>query len=290
MSTVALKELSRSKCFAGHVIKYSHPSRLLGCDMKFSMFLPESKPLEKREQKLPVLYFLSGLTCTEDNFMQKAGAQRKAAQEGIILVAPDTSPRGLGIEGEDDSWDLGTGAGFYVDATTEKWKQYKMYSYITEELPGIINQSFPVDTTRVSIAGHSMGGHGALVIGLKNPDKYRSISAFSPIANPTDCPWGVKAFSAYLGPDKDAWKAYDASELIANYSGPSKKILVDQGKADQFLEEQLKVERLTKAKNDSGKNVLDLSLRLHDGYDHSYYFISTFIEEHLEFHAKQLKA
>ncbi|TPX63716.1 S-formylglutathione hydrolase [Spizellomyces sp. 'palustris'] len=274
------------------------------------MYLPESKLLERKEQKLPVLYFLSGLTCTEDNFMQKAGAQRKAAQEGIILVAPDTSPRGLGIEGEDDSWDLGTGAGFYVDATTEKWKQYKMYSYITEELPSIINQSFPVDTARVSIAGHSMGGHGALVIGLKNPEKYRSISAFSPIANPTDCPWGVKAFSAYLGPDKESWKAYDASEVIANYSGPPKRILVDQGKADQFLEEQLKVERLTKAKSDSGKDVLDLCLRLHDGYDHSYYFISTFskrfcfssarktviyrvlplVEEHLEFHAKQLKA
>ncbi|KAJ3146166.1 hypothetical protein HDU86_000511 [Geranomyces michiganensis] len=292
-----LREVSRSKAHGGHVVKYAHDSAVLGCEMKVSVFLPPQHHLSSSASspssssaahKLPVLFWLSGLTCNEDNFMQKAGGQRKLAELGMVLICPDTSPRGLGIEGEDDSWDLGTGAGFYVDATTEKWKNgYRMYSYITKELRELINASFDVDEKRTGIFGHSMGGHGALVIGLKNPDIYHSMSAFAPIANPTDCQWGHKAFGAYLGDaNKEAWKAYDASLLLKAYKGPARKILVDQGTADQFLKDgQLHTERLSQVKNDH----VEVSVRQQHGYDHSYYFISSFVDEHLSFHAEQLK-
>ncbi|KAJ3296019.1 hypothetical protein HK104_002050 [Borealophlyctis nickersoniae] len=251
--------------------------------MKFNVFTP---PQTNESQRFPVLYFLSGLTCTEDNFIQKAGAARKAAQLGIVLVCPDTSPRGLNIQGEEDSWDFGTGAGFYVDATEPKWKNYRMYSYVTDELPKAVNSSLPVDPSRVSVFGHSMGGHGALITALKNPGKYKSVSAFAPIANPTECEWGKKAFGGYLGSaNKEAWKAYDASILLKSYAGPPLKILVDQGAQDSFLKDQLLVEKLKHANNSKA----EVELRMQEGYDHSYYFIQTFVDDHLEFHAKFLK-
>jgi len=215
------------------------------------------------------------------NFITKAGAQRYASQYGIFLVAPDTSPRGCNIPGEADSWDFGVGAGFYVDATEEKWKKnYNMYSYVTKELSEIVNKHFPVIPDRQSISGHSMGGHGALICTLKNPGEYKSCSAFSPICNPVICPWGKKAFSGYLGSDEETWKAYDATELTKSYTGPSPNILIDQGTEDKFLEEQLLPHSLQAAKH--------VQVRMQKGYDHSYYFISTFIEDHIAHHAQFL--
>ncbi|KAJ3148122.1 hypothetical protein HDU89_004969 [Geranomyces variabilis] len=288
----SLREVSKIKANGGHVIKFTHDSAVLGCEMKFSVFLPpkhdDVREPKNNNQKLPVLYWLSGLTCNEDNFMQKAGGKRKLAELGMVLVCPDTSPRGLGIEGEDDSWDLGTGAGFYVDATTAKWsKGYRMYTYITKELRELVNASFVVDVNRTGIFGHSMGGHGALVLALKNPSIYRSVSAFAPIANPTECEWGHKAFGAYLGDaDKEAWKAYDATLLLQAYKGPARTILVDQGTEDQFLKDgQLRTERLSEVANDSVR----VRVRQQEGYDHSYYFIASFVDEHLAFHAEQLQ-
>ncbi|KAJ3053204.1 hypothetical protein HK097_004800 [Rhizophlyctis rosea] len=282
MST-ALKQLSQNKCFGGLVTKYVHQSAVLGCEMKFQVFIPHQ---QSSTTKFPGLYFLSGLTCTEDNFIQKAGAQRKAAQLGIALIAPDTSPRGLNIKGEDDSWDFGTGAGFYVNATESKWKNYQMYSYVTQELPKLVNENLPIDPSRISISGHSMGGHGALICALKNPTLYKSVSAFAPISNPTDCPWGIKAFTGYLGAsNKHLWEQYDASILLGKYDGPVLDVLVEVGDKDQWLEEQLKVHKLTDKKNEKVK----LEVRWQEGYDHSYFFIQSFVEDHIAFHAKHLQ-
>ncbi|TPX57966.1 S-formylglutathione hydrolase [Powellomyces hirtus] len=286
MAPTEIREISRSKASGGYVVKFEHDSPLSRCSMKFSVFVPPGYE-KKNSKKYPILYWLSGLTCNEDNFMQKAGGKDKLAELGIVLVCPDTSPRGLGIEGEDDSWDLGTGAGFYVDATVEKWNGYNMYSYITQELWEVVNSNFNVDPSRAGIFGHSMGGHGAIVSGLRNPDKYKSVSAFAPIANPIDCPWGKKSLGAYLGTDnQEAWKVYDSTEVMKAYNGPSRTILVDQGTADNFLKEQLQTEKVAKVGNARVK----VELRMQDGYDHSYFFISTFINDHLGFHAEKLKA
>ena len=279
---MTLVNVSANKVFGGWQKQYTHQSDSLNCDMRFAIYLP---PEASDTNKVPVLYWLSGLTCTDENFMQKAGAARVAAELGMVIVAPDTSPRGEGVpDAEDEAYDLGLGAGFYLNATEAPWKaHYQMYDYIVHELPAIIEQNFPVTTLR-AISGHSMGGHGALTIGLNNQDKYQSISAFSPITNPTKTPWGKKAFSAYLGNNTDAWKEYDACELMQSVS-VNLPILVDQGTSDNFLEQELTPERLSQAAKQGGA---ELELRMQDGYDHSYYFISTFIEDHLRFHKKHL--
>ena len=281
---MTLTTVSQSRSFGGTQGIYSHASTELGCTMRFSVYLPP----QAAAGRVPLLYWLSGLTCTEENFTVKAGAQRVASELGIAVVAPDTSPRGLGIPGEGESWDLGLGAGFYVDATREPWSRgYRMYSYVTRELTALVNASFPVEPRRAGIFGHSMGGHGALVIALRNPDKYRSVSAFAPISSSTRCPWGEKALSAYLGEEREAWREYDASLLLESrgWKGPS--ILVDQGTKDPFLENQLKPELLAEA---SRRAHVPLELRMQEGYDHSYYFIATFIADHLRFHAQALGA
>ncbi len=275
-----IDNVSQAKVFGGWHKQYTHESQSLNCTMRFAIFLP---PNATKSNPVPVLYWLSGLTCSDENFMQKAGAFRMAAELGIAIVAPDTSPRGDGIA-DDENYDLGQGAGFYLNATQAPWSlHYSMYSYITQELPTIIESNFPVSDIK-SISGHSMGGHGALTIGLKNSEQYRSISAFSPISNPMQCPWGQKAFSAYLGTDIETWRQYDASELLKQSRSPL-PILVDQGDADGFLSEQLKPDVLVAAAkvHDS-----ELKLRMQPGYDHSYYFISSFIDDHLHFHAKYL--
>lgn len=262
---------------------YSHFSETLKCSMKFAIYLPPKAEVAS----VPVLYWLSGLTCTEQNFIQKAGAQKYASDLSVAIVCPDTSPRGCNIEGEDDSWDFGTGAGFYVDATRGKWKEhYRMYSYVTKELPFIMKENFPVDTTRQGIFGHSMGGHGALICALKNPGMYKSVSAFAPICNPVNCPWGQKAFSNYLGDDKKAWEEYDATCLVQKYKGPPLWFLIDQGKDDSFLkDQQLLPERLLEA---GQKNGVGVTLRMQEGYDHSYFFITTYIEDHVKHHASAM--
>jgi S-formylglutathione hydrolase len=276
--------VSKHRCFGGTVGFYKHASTVNACTMKFSVYVPP----QAERGKVPVLYYLAGLTCTEETFMIKAGAQRRAAELGLMLVAPDTSPRGVPLPGDSESWDFGVGAGFYVDATQEPWsKHYKMYSYVTQELPAIIEANFPVDPKRQGIFGHSMGGHGALTIGLKNPgNRYRSISAFAPICAPKEVPWGIKAFTNYLGPDRDAWSQYDATELMkksANASRP--QILIDQGLADQFLETQLRPEKFEEACREVGQA---LTFRRQPAYDHGYYFISSFIDDHLRHHARIL--
>ncbi len=274
---------SQAKVFNGWHKQYTHSSAVLNCDMRFAIFLPQEASFER---PLPVLYWLSGLTCTDENFMQKAGAFQKAAELGIVIVAPDTSPRGEGVADDpDQAYDFGLGAGFYLDATQAPWDaHYQMYSYVTKELPKLIEAHFPVTAVK-SISGHSMGGHGALTIGLKNPQQYRSISAFAPIVHPTICPWGIKAFSHYLGDDKHTWLAYDSCELLKN-SAHSLPILIDQGEADNFLSEQLKTEHFVAIADKLGR---DIEVRMQPGYDHSYFFIQTFIDEHLEFHARYLK-
>jgi S-formylglutathione hydrolase len=252
--------------------------------MRFGVFMPP----QALAARVPVLYWLSGLTCTEENFIVKAGAQRVAAELGIAIVVPDTSPRGLGIAGEADAYDFGLGAGFYVDATEPPWSAgYRMYSYVTQELPAHVAGRFAVDATRTGIFGHSMGGHGALTIALKNPDRYRSVSAFAPIASPTRCPWGEKALTGYLGADRARWRDYDTTALIEDRGWHGPPLLVDQGTSDPFLERQLRPELLRDACSASG---VALDLRLRDGYDHSYFFIATFIEDHLRFHARHLVA
>jgi S-formylglutathione hydrolase len=279
--TVPPKLLNEYRCFGGTIGFYSHPSTACKGEMRFSIYQPPQAQL----RSVPVLYFLSGLTCTEENFMIKAGAQQFAAKVGLTLVAPDTSPRGAGISGEDDAWDFGTGAGFYVDATQEPWRShYNMYSYVTEELPELIATHFPINPDRQGIFGHSMGGHGALVCALRLSDRYRSVSAFAPIVAPMRCPWGQKAFSHYLGPDQDTWRAYDASELILTAKS-DRLILIDQGMADTFLETQLMPNVFEQACARVGQ---PLSLRRQDGYDHSYYFIASFIEDHIRHHASVL--
>lgn len=278
---MSIENLSSNKSFGGWHKQYSHVSSTLNCTMRFAIFLP---PQASTGAKVPVLYWLSGLTCTDENFMQKASAQRLAAELGIAIVAPDTSPRGDDVA-DDDGYDLGKGAGFYVNATQAPWnRHYQMYDYVVNELPELIESMFPVSDQR-SISGHSMGGHGALVIALRNAERYQSVSAFSPITNPVNCPWGQKAFTAYLGSDTSTWREYDASLLMrdAQQQVPA---LVDQGEADNFLVEQLKPEVLVAAASVSD---YPLELRSHEGYDHSYYFIASFIEDHLRFHAQHLQ-
>jgi len=277
-----LENISNNKSFGGWHKQYTHQSEVLNCAMRFAIFLP---PQVNEGQKVPVLYWLSGLTCTDENFMQKAGAQRVAAELGIAIVAPDTSPRSEGVA-NDEGYDLGQGAGFYVNATQAPWAaHFQMYDYILDELPNLIEANFPVTSQR-AISGHSMGGHGALMIGLKNQSRFSSISAFSPITNPTQCPWGEKAFNAYLGDNKQAWAEYDSVELL-QAGKPSLPILVDQGSEDGFLAEQLKPENLIAA----AKSVdAECELRMQAGYDHSYYFIASFIEDHLRFHHQHLNA
>jgi S-formylglutathione hydrolase len=274
---MSIENLSSNKSFGGWHKQYSHVSTTLNCTMRFAIFLP---PQASTGAKVPVLYWLSGLTCSDENFMQKAGVQRLAAELGMAIVAPDTSPRGEGVA-NDDSYDLGQGAGFYVNATQAPWnRHYQMYDYVVKELPELIESMFPVSNKR-AIAGHSMGGHGALMIALRNPDRYQSVSAFSPINNPVNCPWGQKAFTAYLGKDTSTWRQYDAS-LLMREATQHIPALVDQGEADDFLAEQLQPEVLAAA---ARSNNYPLELRSHEGYDHSYYFIASFIEDHLRFHA-----
>ncbi|MCD0502088.1 S-formylglutathione hydrolase [Bordetella petrii] len=277
-----LELISQHRCFGGWQRFYRHASAQVGLPMKFSVYIPP----QAEQGPVPVLFYLAGLTCTEETFMIKGGAQRLAAQMGLMLVAPDTSPRGAGIAGEDQDWDFGTGAGFYLDATAEPWRRhYRMESYVADELHGIVTSQLPADAGRIGIFGHSMGGHGALVLALRHPDKFRSVSAFAPIAAPMRCPWGHKAFGGYLGPDPEAWKAYDASELMARTQRPFPKgILIDQGLADSFLAEQLYPQVFEQACAQAGQ---PLTLRRHVGYDHGYYFISTFMQDHLRFHADQ---
>jgi S-formylglutathione hydrolase len=276
-----ITELSRHRCFGGWQLFLKHDSAEIGQPMKFSVYLPPA--VEKGA--VPALTYLAGLTCTEETFMIKASAQRVAAALGLMLVTPDTSPRGTDFPGQADNWDFGVGAGFYVDATQAPWKQnWRMYSYVTKELPALIAANYPVDVNRRGIFGHSMGGHGALVCGLRHPNLYRSVSAFAPISNPVNCPWGEKAFGNYLGSDRDTWKAYDASELMKTKAHPA-EILVDQGEADQFLRVQLHPHALEAAAKISGQK---LNLRRHAGYDHGYYFIQSFVEDHLRHHAKIL--
>lgn len=278
-----MEKIGQNKCFGGNQLRYKHASPVLGCDMTFSIYLP---PGASADAPVPVIYWLSGLTCTDENFVQKAGAQKYAAEHGVALVAPDTSPRGEHIPRDPDgAWDFGLGAGFYLDATNEPWrKNYRMYSYITEELPKLIEAEFPV-ASKKSVMGHSMGGHGALTIALKNPGVYNSASAFSPVCAPMECPWGVKAFSRYLGEDKTNWRQYDTCALIAERTNTI-PLLVEQGSADSFLVEQLQPEKLQQA---CAQNQHPLDLRIRDGYDHSYFFIATFIGEHVAYHAERLK-
>ncbi|ABI73883.1 S-formylglutathione hydrolase [Shewanella frigidimarina] len=278
---MTIESISSTKVFGGWHKQYSHQSSALNCTMRFAIYLPP----QAESQKVPVLYWLSGLTCTDENFMQKAGAQRIAAELGMAIVAPDTSPRGESVADDaDGAYDFGLGAGFYLNATKPPFSQhYQMYDYVVNELPALIEAHFPVTEQR-SISGHSMGGHGALTIGLKNPNKYKSLSAFSPICHPMDSPWGIKAFRGYLGDDQQQWKQYDSCELMAN-SQQFVPALVDQGSNDNFLNEQLKPQDLVKVAKDKG---YPLELRMQPGYDHSYYFIATFIEDHLRFHAKYL--
>ncbi len=282
MTSVTVR--SEQACFGGTIGFYSHASREAGAEMKFSVFMPPNASA----RPLPPLYFLAGLTCTEETFMMKAHALRQAAELGLVLVAPDTSPRGLGLPGEEDGWDFGTGAGFYIDADAEPWKRnYRMYSYVTKELPALIEANFPVAAGRRGVCGHSMGGHGALVVALRNPQAYRSVSAFAPICNPAAVPWGEKAFGNYLGADRARWSAWDASELLKQGSRFPGPIFVDQGMKDQFLAAQLRPDALEAAAEAAGQ---ELVLRRHEGYDHSYWFIQTFIEDHLKWHAERLCA
>lgn len=276
-----LETLSEHRCFGGVQGFYRHMSESCVGPMRFSVY----QPPQAAAGPVPALYYLAGLTCTEETFAIKAGAQRLAAELGLMLVAPDTSPREAGIPGEDDDWDFGTGAGFYLDATAAPWStHYRMFSYVTEELPLLIAGAFPARAEAQGIFGHSMGGHGALVCALRKPGQYRSLSAFAPIAAPTRCPWGHKAFTGYLGPDRAAWAEWDASELIRRraFGGP---ILIDQGSADQFLPTQLNPQVFSDACAAAGQ---PLTLRMQQGYDHGYYFISTFMADHLRHHAAQL--
>jgi len=276
--------LSEHACFGGVQRFYRHASGAIGLPMRFSVFLPP----QARQAKVPALLYLAGLTCTEETFMIKAGAQRLAAALGLALIAPDTSPRGAGLAGEAESWDFGVGAGFYLDATEAPWSShYRMESYITAELMPLAARELPVDGSRMGIFGHSMGGHGALTLALRHPGLFRSVSAFAPICAPTQCPWGQKAFTGYLGADTERWAAHDASALMGNCgTAPYPEgILIDQGLADKFLPVQLHPHLFEAACAKAGQA---LTLRRHAGYDHSYYFVSTFVADHLAHHAERL--
>lgn len=274
--------VSQNLSFGGEQRRYSHGSDTLNCDMHFSIYLPP----QAKSHSVPLLYWLSGLTCNDENFVTKAGAQQYAAKHGIAIVMPDTSPRGAGVPDDPDgAWDFGLGAGFYVNATQPPFAaHYQMYSYVTEELPALLKENIPGLSGRCSIAGHSMGGHGALTIALKNPDRYQSVSAFAPICSPTTCPWGEKAFSGYLGTDRSTWENHDACLLVSK-SGKQIPMLIDQGSADDFLEEQLQPDKLVTAAREVG---YPLNYQLRPGYDHSYFMIATFIEAHVNFHAGYL--
>ena len=289
MTTIAhLELLSEHGCFGGRQLFYRHDSHEIGLPMRFSVFLPPQATIDAAGGKAPALVFLAGLTCNEETFMTKAGAQKLAAELGLALIAPDTSPRGAGVVGESDSWDFGVGAGFYLDASEPLWrKNYRTESYITEELLPLITVSLPVDTTRLGIFGHSMGGHGALTLALRHPGQFKSVSALAPICAPMQCAWGKKAFSGYLGADTSTWNAHDASALMAAsnavpYPGG---ILIDQGLADKFLPDQLMPELFESACIAAGQ---PLTLRRHAAYDHGYYFIASFMADHLRHHARQL--
>lgn len=278
---MTLNLISEHACFGGWMRFYSHESRECRTEMRLSVYVPP----QAEKGKVPVLYYLAGLTCTEETFMVKAGVQRVAAELGLMLVASDTSPRKVRLPGDDANWDFGLGAGFYVDSTQAPWSQhYRMYSYVTKELPEIVQSLGSGRADRQGIFGHSMGGHGALVCALRNRDQYLSVSAFAPISAPMQCPWGHKAFGGYLGEDRSQWQQYDASELIRSqrYARP---ILIDQGDRDKFLTEQLKPEIFAAAARESGS---ELRYTLRPGYDHGYYFIATFMEDHLRHHARQL--
>ncbi|MDE2086789.1 MAG: S-formylglutathione hydrolase [Xanthomonadaceae bacterium] len=276
-----MERIEHRACFGGWQDVYRHHSSVLDCAMNVAVYLPP----QARQGRLPVLYWLSGLTCTEQNFITKAGAQRYAAEHGVIVVAPDTSPRGEGVA-DDPAYDLGQGAGFYLNATEPPWAaHYRMRDYVADELPALIEANFPATDAR-GISGHSMGGHGALTIALAHPGRYRSVSAFSPIVAPAQVPWGEKAFAAYLGPDRAAWRRHDATELLKT-AGERLPLLVDQGEADEFLATQLRPELLREA---CARTNHPLTLRLHPGYDHSYYFVASFIGEHIAWHARAMKA
>jgi len=282
MVSKSIEQIGANQSFGGQQLRYKHQSAVLNCEMTFSIYLPP----QAKTGPVPVLYWLSGLTCNDENFVQKAGAQQHAAEHGIAIVCLDTSPRGDGVADDPEgAYDMGLGAGFYVNATQKPWAEhYQMYSYITDELPALINGEFPVDSQQASISGHSMGGHGALTIALKNPDRFKSVSAFSPICSPLNCPWGDKVLSNYLGDDRQVWEQYDGVELVKQAT-EHLPVLVDQGEADNFLVEQLKTELLIDAAQQAQ---YPMQIRMQPNYDHSYFFIATFIGEHIAFHARAL--
>lgn len=283
---MSLERIAAVRCFGGEQRRYQHTSATLNCAMKFSVFVPPVALQDGFTGTLPVLYWLSGLTCNDENFVQKAGAQRLAAELGLILVSPDTSPRGEGVAtAPEGAWDIGLSAGFYLNATQAPWRShYRMYDYIADELPALVEAVLPVTPQARAISGHSMGGHGALVIALRHPERFRSVSVFAPISAPSHCPWGVKAFSQYLGEDRATWQAYDACALVGCAAAPV-PLLYDQGAADPFLTEQLQPERFLAAASAAH---FPVDYRERPGYDHSYFYIATFIEEHLRFHAAHL--
>ncbi|MET4676617.1 S-formylglutathione hydrolase [Luteibacter sp. ME-Dv--P-043b] len=280
----AVETVSEQRCFGGVQGFYSHGSDACGGPMRFAVYLPPAA----EHGPVPVLYFLAGLTCTAETFTTKAGAQRMAAELGIALVMPDTSPRETELPGATGDWEFGEGAGFYLDATEQPWaSRFRMYTYVVDELPRVLAERFALDMGRQGIFGHSMGGHGALTVALRNPGRYRSVSAFAPIVAPASVPWGEKAFPRYLGNDRKAWAKYDATALVTAGARFDGRILIDQGEADGFLVGQLQPQRFEAACEDAGQK---LELRMHPGYDHSYYFIQSFVEDHLRHHAKALSA
>jgi len=285
-----LKEESSAKCWGGYQKVFSHYSEELKCKMNFGVYLPEFLFKSGNTEKASALYYLSGLTCSEQNFIIKSGFQRYASENKLVVINPDTSPRGCNVEGEDVDWDFGTGAGFYVDATTEKYRtNYRMYSYVSKELIKLVEQHFDkyIKKDVRAISGHSMGGHGALVISMRNPGLFKAVGAFSPIANPINCQWGEKCFTGYLGTDKSTWAQYDATELVAKYKGPSLNIRIDYGSADPYLKDQLKVENFVNAAKKANVPVISNS---YDGYDHGYFFVGTVIPEHFAHISKVLNA
>jgi S-formylglutathione hydrolase len=288
MSDSLLEEIGSNLSFGGQQLRYRHHSNILNCDMTFSIYLPP----QAKQAPVPVLYWLSGLTCSDENFVTKAGAQQHAAEYGIAIVCPDTSPRGEGVpDDEESAYDFGLGAGFYINATEQPWAtHYQMYDYVVEELPALINAEFPVDGSKVAISGHSMGGHGALTVALKNPERYCSVSAFSPICSPINCPWGQKALSKYIGDESQGhWNSQDTVELVKTADDQLKQsmpVLVDQGDADNFLAEQLNTQLLIDTAEQEG---FPMRIRFQSGYDHSYFFIASLIGEHIRFHSNYLR-